>query len=164
MANASSLRPDSLTAKLIAPCGMDCGVCIGHLRDHKACPGCNDPDDSSKAHHCATCTIKQCEHLAASAEAFCGECTKYPCARLRQLDKRYRSKYRMSMTENLSEIHELGVQAFVERERERWTCPHCGVLVSVHRTVCMACGESVEDTRGTGLARVSVIEDLCKSR
>ena len=155
MADAAPAHPDSLTAELIAPCGMDCGVCIGHLRDHKTCPGCNDPDDSSKAYHCAACTIKRCEHLAQSPGAFCVDCAKYPCARLRQLDKRYRSKYRMSMIENLGELHRVGVEAFVELERTRWACPHCGALVSVHRTVCLACGESVEDTRGAGLTSAS---------
>ncbi len=64
MADAARSYPDSLTVELIAPCGMDCGICIGHLRDRKTCPGCNDPDDSAKAHHCAACTIKRCEQLA----------------------------------------------------------------------------------------------------
>ena len=155
MGDTSPALPDSLSAELVAPCGMNCGICIGHLRDRKTCPGCNDPDDSSKAYHCASCVIKQCEHLAQSSEAFCGDCTKYPCARLRQLDKRYRGKYRMSMLGNLSEIHEVGVEAFVGLERARWTCPHCGALVSVHRPVCLACGEPVEDTQGTGLTPAS---------
>lgn len=155
MADAAPPHPDSLTAELIAPCGMDCGICIGHLRDRKTCPGCNDPDDSSKAYHCAACTIKRCEHLAQSSEASCVDCAKYPCARLRQLDKRYRSKYRMSVIENLGELHRVGVEAFVELERARWACPHCGALVSVHRTACLACGKSVEVTRGAGLTRAS---------
>jgi hypothetical protein len=147
----AAAHPDSLTAQLIAPCGMDCGVCIGHLRERRTCPGCNHPDDSSKANHCVACRIKNCEHLAQGAGAFCGDCATYPCARLRQLDKRYRSKYRMSMLENLGELRSVGVEAFVELERARWTCPHCGALASVHRTDCLACGGSVEDTHGAGL-------------
>jgi predicted RNA-binding Zn-ribbon protein involved in translation (DUF1610 family) len=59
------------------------------------------------------------------------------------------------MLENLREIREVGAEAFVELERARWTCPHCGALVSVHRTVCLACGESVEHTRGAGLTHAS---------
>lgn len=117
MGDAAPAHPDSLAPELIAPCGMDCGICIGHLRDRKTCPGCNDPDDSSKAYHCAACSIKRCEHLAQGPEAFCVDCSEHPCPRLRQLDKRYRSKYRMSMIENLGELHRVGVEAFVELER-----------------------------------------------
>lgn len=154
MGDAAPALPGSLSVELIAPCGMNCGICIGHLRDRGTCPGCNDPDDSSKAHHCAACTIKRCEHRTQGPEAFCGDCAKYPCARLRQLDKRYRTKYRMSMIQNLGELHRVGAEAFVELERARWACPHCGALVSVHRTVCLACGGSVEDTQGAGLSRL----------
>lgn len=155
MGDVVPAQPDSLAAELIARCGMNCGICMGHLRDRKTCPGCNDPDDSSKAYHCVACAIKRCEHFPHGPEAFCVDCAKYPCARLRRLDKRYRSKYRMSMIENLGELQRVGVTAFVERERTRWACPHCGALVSVHRTACLACGESVEDTRGAGLAGAS---------
>jgi hypothetical protein len=155
MRDVAPAHPDSLTKELMAPCGMDCGLCIGHLRDRKTCPGCNDPDDASKAHHCAACVIKRCEHLPRGPEAFCVDCAKYPCARLRQLDKRYRSKYRMSMLENLNELRRVGVTAFADLERTRWACPHCGALVSVHRTACLACGKSVEGTRGAGLTSAS---------
>jgi len=148
--------PAAIEPRMIAPCGMNCGLCIGYLRDRRPCPGCNDPDDSFKPKHCVVCTLKTCEHHSAHAEALCVTCTSYPCARLRQLDRRYRSKYRMSVIENLEEVHRIGVQGFVELERERWACPHCGALVSVHRTACLSCGESVDDTRGTGLTRASL--------
>lgn len=143
-------RPDSLAPGLIAPCGMNCGLCIGHLRRRKPCPGCNDPYDTSKPGHCVSCAIKTCEHLANGPQALCFTCASYPCARLRRLDKRYRAKYRMSMIENLEELRRIGVEAFVELERGRWACPSCGALACVHLEACLACGESVEDTRGTG--------------
>lgn len=151
MRDVTSASLDSLVPELIAPCGMNCGLCIGHVRKRNTCPGCNHPDDAAKAHHCAACAIKQCEYLAKSPYPFCGDCAKYPCRRLRDLDKRYRTKYRMSMLENLSEIRRIGVGEFVERERTRWDCPQCGMLVSVHRAECLACGRSVEDLRGAGL-------------
>ena len=146
----AAAQPDALSSELIAPCGMNCGLCIGHLRRRKPCPGCTDSDDSSKPGHCVVCAIKTCEHRSADPEALCVTCASYPCARLRRLDKRYRSKYRMSMLENLEELRKIGVEAFVELERVRWACPRCGALVSVHRETCLVCGESVEDTRGTG--------------
>lgn len=62
--------------------------------------------------------------------------------RLRQLDKRYRAKYGMSMTENLLRIQEIGVEAFVADEKPRWTCPECGSLLCVHLPHCGVCGRT----------------------
>ncbi len=130
---------------------MNCGICIGHLRDRRPCPGCNDEDDSAKPNHCVVCRIKRCEFRSADPDAHCVDCPEFPCKRLRQLDKRYRTKYRMSMIENLGEIDRLGTEAFVEQERTRWACGQCGALLSPHRTECLACGESAEDSHGTGV-------------
>ena len=133
--------PDSLTLDLIAPCGMDCGLCRGHLRAKNRCPGCNG-DDAAKPRYCATCKIKTCSTIASGAVSFCVECDRFPCARLRQLDKRYRTKYGMSMTENLLRIQEIGVEAFVAEEKLRWACPQCGSLLCVHLPQCDVCGRT----------------------
>ena len=138
MQESETRCPDSLTAILIAPCGMDCGLCIGHFRDKKRCPGCHG-EDKNKPKHCVVCRIKNCEKLASSEATFCYTCAKFPCARLRQLDKRYRTKYGMSMIDNLESIREIGLDEFVVQEKERWTCPECGSLICVHREDCMTC-------------------------
>jgi ribosomal protein L37E len=59
---------------------------------------------------------------------------------MKNLDKRYRTKYGMSMFENLAFIKEMGLEAFLKHEEERWKCPECGATFSVHRTVCVTCG------------------------
>jgi hypothetical protein len=133
--------PESLTSELIAPCGMDCGLCRGHLRDKNRCPGCNG-DDAAKPGYCLTCKIKTCDTIATGASAFCFGCASFPCARLRQLDKRYRTKYGMSMTENLLRIQEIGLDAYVADEKVRWACPECGSLLCVHLPQCGVCGRS----------------------
>jgi hypothetical protein len=131
--------PDSLSAELIAPCGMDCGLCYTHLREKNRCPGCS-ADDAGKPRYCAVCKIKTCQERADGAFSFCFECASFPCPRLRQLDRRYRTKYGMSMLENQARIRDGGVDAFVEGERARWTCPGCGSLLCVHRPDCVECG------------------------
>ena len=141
MPESETRHPDSLTAILIAPCGMNCGLCSGYLRGKKQCPGCHG-EDENKPKYCIVCRIKTCEELAASEEGFCYSCVKFPCARLRQLDKRYRTKYDMSMIENLEIIREIGVDEFVTRERKRWTCTECGNLICVHKVTCLACGHA----------------------
>lgn len=131
--------PESLHSTLIAPCGMNCGICSGWLREKKHCPGCRS-DDASKPQSCVACMIKCCDATGVHARQFCFECARFPCARLRQLDKRYRTKYGMSMLENLESIRKLGLEGFVAREKDRWTCPECGGVICVHRKNCLHCG------------------------
>lgn len=124
---------------LIAPCGMNCGICIGYLREKNACGGCFKKDDENKPGNCRSCTIANCEHLSFTESGFCYECKIYPCARLKRLDKRYRTKYGMSMIENLDSIQKSGMEAFLGYEQERWTCKECGAVICVHRNFCLDC-------------------------
>ena len=133
--------PESLHPALIAPCGMDCGLCVAHLREKNQCGGCNG-SDGSKPKHCVSCRIKHCDELVAAEAGFCYACSRYPCARLRQLDERYRARYGMSMVENLERIRDLGIDGFVATERERWRCAACGGVVCVHRQECIYCGQA----------------------
>jgi hypothetical protein len=125
--------------KLIAPCGMNCRVCIGYMREKNRCPGCNNCQ-GGKPTYCLTCSIKNCEFLKEVNGKYCFQCSKYPCKRLKQLDKRYRLNYGMSMLENLNNIKISGVRAFVKQEKKRWECPVCNSTLSVHRNKCLNCG------------------------
>ena len=133
--------PKSINSTLIAPCGMNCALCLGHLREKNRCPGCNSAD-TGKPKYCAVCKIRNCDQMRVRGKKFCIGCAKFPCARLRQLDKRYRTKYGMSMIENLESIRALGLKGFVTRERARWKCPGCGGVVCVHRNNCIYCGRT----------------------
>lgn len=127
------------TDELIAPCGMNCGICLAYLRSRNHCPGCHG-DDTRKQVSCLRCSIKNCDLLRTMESGFCCECPKYPCRRLKDLDKRYRTKYGMSMLENLAYLRDHGVSAFAEKERVRWRCEHCGGVICVHRHSCSVCG------------------------
>lgn len=127
-----------ILAELIAPCGMNCALCMAFQREKNHCNGCN-LDNENKPKSCVRCIIVNCELRKQTASGFCYECPKYPCARMKQLDKRYRTKYRMSMLENLEYIKIHGLDEFVNYEKKRWTCNNCGQLVSVHRTYCIHC-------------------------
>ena len=134
------LLPDVLMPQLIAPCGMDCGLCMVFVRDKNGCLGCRAGDEG-KAKSCLSCSIRNCEVIRSGEATFCsGECERFPCPRLKRLDARYRQKYRMSMLENLQVIGDEGVDAFVASQRERWVCPECGGLQCVHTVECVYCG------------------------
>jgi len=103
-------------------------------------PGCRS-FSADKSAYCRRCIIINCEVIKTNSSGFCYECEKFPCRRLKQLDKRYRTKYAMSMLENLTNIRELGLAAFVAGEKERWRCLKCGGTICVHRGYCYNCGE-----------------------
>ena len=128
-----------IQARMIAPCGMDCALCIGHLREKNRCPGCNDRRGELRSAHCRHCRIKDCTEQG-QPNRFCGECPAFPCRRLRQLDLRYRTKYGMSMLENLEAIRTFGIRKFVAQEKKKWACPTCGATICVHRKECLRCG------------------------
>lgn len=118
---------------------MNCGLCLAYLRKRNHCPGCLG-EDAGKSASCLKCIIKNCENIRQSRSGFCYECESYPCKRLKDLDKRYRTKYRMSMLENLEHIKANGLEAFIENEKVRWRCGRCGGVICVHRGYCLQCG------------------------
>jgi hypothetical protein len=130
----------TIKTDLIAPCGMNCGICMAYLREKNKCPGCreiyiNEPISRSG------CKIKNCDYIAKKKNKFCIGCKSLPCKRMKNLDKRYRTRYNMSMLENLDNIKKLGIRQFVKNEKIRWKCPHCGGTICVHRWYCFTCGK-----------------------
>jgi len=123
---------------LIAPCGMNCGTCIAFLRGKNKCYGCRVlPSDAKKTR--LKCKIKNCDHLAKTPSNYCYDCETFPCHRLKQLDKRYRTKYNTSFIQNLLHIKDKGMTDFLAFESNRRTCPKCGSVLSVHRDNCLTC-------------------------
>lgn len=125
---------------LIAPCGMNCSICLAYLREKNKCPGCKG-DNIGKPITRIRCKIKTCETFQKTNAKFCFECEKFPCDNLKHLDKRYRTKYSMSMIENLGNIKDYGIGKFLKNENTRWTCSECGYTVCVHKGCCFSCGK-----------------------
>jgi hypothetical protein len=46
----------------------------------------------------------------------------------------------MSMQKNLAFIKEQGIDAFLQKEAEKWRCPGCGGTISCHNGICFDCG------------------------
>jgi len=46
----------------------------------------------------------------------------------------------MSMVENLIELKEKGMEKFLEAQEQKYKCPQCGDVISVHDRKCYACG------------------------
>lgn len=126
-----------MNSDLIAPCGMNCRLCSGFIRKVKPCPGCRSSADNKPA-YCTSCAIVHCAKRLSNQWSDCSACD-VPCRRLKTLDKRYRTKYHMSMLENLAMIRDEGMDRFLDEQQRRFRCPVCGGTPSVHRTKCPVC-------------------------
>jgi len=134
---------NSFSQKLVAPCGMNCNVCSGYLalqNDVKSrgirmpyCTGCRPRDKK-----CAFLK-KRCEHLLNHDVQFCYECREYPCKKLRAIDTRYQTFFRMSLLENLTDIKENGMEKFLRTQKEKWRCTTCGGVICCHNGLCFQC-------------------------
>ncbi len=126
----------------IAPCGMNCGLCIS-----KQSKKYNLNNKGFKKTYCSgclssgiKCNLKHyCDRLDRGLLRYCYECNQYPCSKLKALDKRYRTKYHMSMLENLEFIKAHGIQEFLKKEQDKWQCPKCGRLICCHNGLCLSC-------------------------
>ena len=120
-----------MDSNLIAPCGMNCNVCVAHLREKRKCPGCRG-DDRYKSKSCIRCYIRNCVILHEHGWRYCSDkCPEFPCLRLSMLDKRYRAKYGMSQIENLETIKTKGLRGFIRQEKKRWV--KGGRIFCVHK-------------------------------
>ena len=135
-----------MEANLIAPCGMNCGICSAYLAyKHEVkekglmlayCKGCRPRNKQ-----CAFLKKKCKTGLLLKGEVeYCYECPEYPCARLKHLDHRYITNYGESFIENLDYIKANGIDAFLSKETEKWRCPECGDVISCHNNICYNCG------------------------
>ena len=131
--------PDRIETNMLAPCGIDCTVCYAHVGMRKSgqCPGCMQ-DGAGKPNHCEKCRIKAC--VGEKGLTHCYSCPDFPCKLIKSLERSYNKRYNVSLVANSEAAREDGAEAFLERDRARWTCRDCGGAFSLHDNVCSDCG------------------------
>ena len=134
---------DRITAKMIAPCGLDCSICKRALEKTNPCPGCLGPNENKPEFCAERCGIILCRKRKEKGYDYCDQCPDYPCADVMEKETRYTSKYPLyeSPAQNLRAIRESGMEQFLAAERAQWTCGECGHIVCVHTGVCSGCGK-----------------------
>ena len=107
---------------LIAPCGMNCRLCVGFFgytisggKRKKRCIGCRQSDKN-----CAFIK-KRCKRLTKKEINYCYECKDFPCEQLEKLDKSYRKRFEMSMIDNLKNIRDNGMENFLKQQEEKYS-------------------------------------------
>ena len=116
---------------------MNCGICSWHLGERR-CTGCRTGSRSG-IKQCAR--VYKCPAFKKNKYKFCYECARFPCQRLRTLDKRYRTRYGMSMLENLKFIKSRGIGRFLKAQERKYKCRECGGVICVHDGKCYSCGK-----------------------
>lgn len=141
----TSVKNDKYTEELIAPCGMNCRICLGYFgytvsgkKRKMKCIGCKPRDKS-----CAFLK-KFCKKLTNKEIDYCFECSEFPCIHLKKLDKTYRQRYNMSMIENLEYIRDNGIDKFLKKQEEKYQCSECDGVICVHNGKCYSCGKQIK--------------------
>jgi hypothetical protein len=121
----------------VAPCGLICDLCMGFQREKNKCSGCTA--QGIKPSHCAKCSILNCPEKGGDSAKPCSACSKYPCKRLKALEKRYSTNYGESLMDNFNQIDAKGLNKFLLDAEKVWSCSECGELLTVHRPQCLHC-------------------------
>jgi hypothetical protein len=126
---------------MLAPCGMNCSVCYAHLRKKNTCQGCRGQEECQSL-YCRRCKIRNC--AISRGIDFCSDCASFPCTAIKQIDKRYRLRYQVSLIENAIRVKTVGIEQVLLEEKQRWMCTGCGGVISLHDRACSVCGKEVE--------------------
>ena len=132
---------------LAAPCGIYCGACRQYLlwkkdlleeRGYKmGCKGCR-----IRNKNCAFIR-RDCPALKKKELDYCYECEQFPCQKLQKIDSQYQERYSVNLVENLKRIEEIGVEKWLQEQKELYTCPECGGEICVHDAECYDCGKEI---------------------
>ena len=125
----------------VSRCGINCGLCVGYLgynmdgtKRESPCGGCRTMETM-----CGFAQNQYVKHLGKEEIAYCFECSDFPCENMQKMDKYYSGKYGASLIENLTYVKTRGLEAFTQREKEKWKCPTCGGVVCIHTKRCYVC-------------------------
>lgn len=126
---------------MFAPCGMNCMICFKHCYRKKPCAGCLS-NDMGKPEHCRKCKIKDC--IKDKGFSYCFECPDYICKSVKNLEKCYNKRYQASLIENSEYVRQHGLEMFMEKQIEKYSCSKCGGIISIHDRECSECQESMK--------------------
>lgn len=149
-----------MSLELVGKCGLYCGACSIYraqrddphwqaelAREFKCkpeqvrCNGCGALTDA--------CWGKGCPIVLCTAEKgyrYCYECPKYradTCEAFGKLAERY-LRSGVDVRANLAQIESGATAEWLERCREKFSCPSCGQPVTVSARRCRVCGSNLE--------------------
>lgn len=124
----------------LAPCGVYCGACPSF---NKSCKGCSSEDTHQNRKSKWGCKIRNCCYYEKKLD-YCAYCDQFPCQifdnKLRsthQNDPRF--TYRYEIPKLVTRLKSMSVEAYLEFQKQRWTCDVCGGTIQFYVYKCKSC-------------------------
>jgi hypothetical protein len=114
----------------LAPCGVFCGACPSF---NKTCLGCASESKEQKRTSKWGCKIRDC----------CYNIEEKDFCLLHSHPGEIKFKYRHEIPEIFQKLKELGVDDYLEFQKQRWSCSSCGSRVNFYHYKCSKCGKEV---------------------
>ncbi len=99
------------------------------------CKGCRSDVLSP---HCRNCEYKKCAKEKGLLN--CEECTDFPCNQLRDFQKQM--PHRAELFESATFRKEKGINQWLSKMEEDYSCETCGTINSPYYIVCKKCGNN----------------------
>jgi len=116
------------------------GAKISELRKQKleakdlACEGCLS---EIVAPHCRICGFRAC--VLEKGLLHCAHCADFACRELVDFDNDG-LPHHGEVLANIRRQRDIGIDAWIAEQEERWRCPHCGCAVDWYARQCSGCG------------------------
>jgi hypothetical protein len=130
--------PCEVKKEMMAVCGINCLACSAYLNDTRKCPGCRAEADKHFRKSCINCLMKQCAYD--KGLHWCFECVQFPCLKIKNINKRYTSKYEIDLIQKGLDMKE-DMNEFLAKQKELFTCSNCGGVIDLHNNMCSECGK-----------------------
>jgi hypothetical protein len=91
---------------------------------------------------CRRCPMRSCARD--KQVDFCIECEEYPCSLIDEMKAAIEKikdamPHATSIINNLEDIKKLGKDAWLQKQKEIWSCPACGARLSWYQSTCRQC-------------------------
>ncbi|NLD39630.1 MAG: DUF3795 domain-containing protein [Desulfatiglans sp.] len=151
---------------LVAPCGLYCGACPMYIatqskdkgkldalvkqfstgpmkleKEDILCDGCIG--NGRVASFCRDCAMRKCA-LDKEGVTRCSDCKDEPCEKVTKFNNDG-MPHHGEVLSNLSQIKKMGIEKWAKHEKERWSCPKCGLQMAWYDSKCSGCGAPRSD-------------------
>ncbi len=137
--------------RYLSCCGLFCGACSSMLLKEKQ-DKVEDAShfvcdfDESPCEGCGEGNLSTCEFIMCCKDngiENCAFCSKFPCEMLIHFSKD-EWPHHIEVIENLKFIKKHGIEAWINQQREIWSCSSCQARTHWYQKSCTKCGEAVK--------------------
>lgn len=124
---------------LVSYCNIWCGACPGFHRGN--CKGCRSTENKPESKKSCGYSMKPC--CIKKGLDTCAECEEYPCSKITKLITSQKGRkeydYRHDIPNNVEKIRKESLEAWIQSQKEKWTCPECGGPGVFYNLICWEC-------------------------